>query len=76
MWEKTTLRVFDLTMFGQLAIYRNDEKRKKAKTKIEADSLKFLFFVGTLPTPDFFADILDLEKVNGLENMTDQKFYC
>lgn len=47
-------------------------KEKKAKTKIEADLLKFLFFVGTLPTPDFFADILDLEKVNGLENMTYQ----
>lgn len=70
------LRVFDLTVFGQLAIYRNDEKKKKAKTKIEPNLLKFLFFVDTLPIPDLFVDILDLEKVNGLENMTYQKFYC
>lgn len=55
---------------------KRKKEKKEAKTKIEADLLKFLFFVGNFPTPDFFVDILDLEKVNGLENTTYQKFYC
>lgn len=52
-FEKTAFRVFDLTIFGQLEIYRNSKKNKKAKTKIEADLLKPLVFVGTFPRPDF-----------------------
>lgn len=47
MCEKTPFRIFDLTTFGQLVIYRNGKKKKKQKQKIEADLLKLLFFVGT-----------------------------
>lgn len=73
MCEKTAFRAFDLTMCGQLAIYRNCKKeKKKAKRKIEADLLKHSFFCWYVPYARFFADTLHLGKVNGLENTTYQ----
>lgn len=58
MCEKTAFRVFDLTLSGQLAVYRYGKKRKKKKKRQKqnrAGLLKLLFFVGNfwMPGPLF-----------------------
>lgn len=70
MCEKTAFRVFGLTTFGQLAIYRNGKKKKKAKTKIEADPSGAFVFCWYFTYARFFSyTVLYLKKVDGLEHI-------
>lgn len=62
MWEKTALRVFDLTMCGQLAIYRNDEKKKRSKNKNRSRPSEVFVFCWCFPYARFFCWCIGLRK--------------
>lgn len=78
MWE-TKLHLESLILQCLVSYQFTDmvKREKEGKTKIEAELLKLLLFVGTfLGAGSFAYTMLHLEEVNGLEKRTQWKFYC